>query len=173
MKAILTSFGILTITLALALRIQAQVPFTNSLVAYFPFDGNANDESGNGNDGKLFGATAFGVDRFGNTNACLSLPGTQGNGSGADVPSLADMPYTPVTYSAWFWLSNYPPPPPGANAAMNLVGREECGDQSDGTVCIYSNPSTGQSNNLAYFTGGAGYGTHLLPPTPSGGVRWW
>jgi hypothetical protein len=145
---------------------QEQAPFTNSLVAYYPFNGNANDASGNGNNGTLFGATAFGVDRFGNGNACLSLPGTQGNGSGVHVPSLTSMPYAPVTYSAWFWLNNYPPPPvSGPNALMNLVGREQCGDQTDGTVCVYSDPSTGQSNNLAYFTGATGYATRSLPPT--------
>jgi len=37
---------------------------TDGLVAYYPFNGNANDESGNGNDGTVYGATLT-VDRFG------------------------------------------------------------------------------------------------------------
>jgi len=34
------------------------------LVAYYPFNGNANDESGNGNNGTVNGATST-EDRFG------------------------------------------------------------------------------------------------------------
>ena len=42
--------GILTITAALAVQVQAQSFLTNGLVAYYPFNGNANDASGNGNN---------------------------------------------------------------------------------------------------------------------------
>ena len=40
---------------------------TNGLVAYYPFNGNANDESGNFRNGKVIGAVNVGRDRFGNT----------------------------------------------------------------------------------------------------------
>src|SRR5580693_9164375 len=130
-------FGILTIAMSLAVQSQAQSFLTNGLVAYYPFNGNANDASGNTNNGTLFGTAAFGVDRFGNTNSCLSLPGTQGAGSGVDIPSLDNMPYFPVTYVAWFFLVNYPPLT-NNEALMNLVGREQCGNTSDGTICIAS-----------------------------------
>ncbi len=55
---------------------------TNGLLAYYPFDGNANDESGNGNHGTLFsGATANNVLSIGNNNSnYLSLPHTLLNG---------------------------------------------------------------------------------------------
>lgn len=39
--------------------------FSQNLVAYYPFNGNANDESGNGNNGIVNGATLT-ADRFGN-----------------------------------------------------------------------------------------------------------
>ena len=141
--------------------VAAQVPFTNSLVAYFPFNGNANDASGNGNNGTLLGAAAFGVDRFGNSNSCLSLPGTQGTGSGVDVPSLSSMSYSPVTYSAWFLLNNYPPP--NNSPVMTLMGREQCGSQSQGAICTYT--SDGFNNDLIYYTGATGITTQLVPPT--------
>jgi hypothetical protein len=57
--------------------IMAQVPSylpTNGLVAYWPFNGNANDESGNGNNGINYGATAT-SDRNGNSNSALSFNG--------------------------------------------------------------------------------------------------
>ncbi|MCK4447097.1 MAG: hypothetical protein KAW56_08445 [Candidatus Marinimicrobia bacterium] len=37
---------------------------TTGLIAYYPFNGNANDESVNGNDGTVVGATLT-TDRFG------------------------------------------------------------------------------------------------------------
>lgn len=46
----------------------AQPPPTNGLVAYFPFNGNANDESGNGNHGQINGALLSpGIDGAPNT----------------------------------------------------------------------------------------------------------
>jgi hypothetical protein len=46
----------------------------NGLVGYWPFCGNANDESGNGNHGTVNGATLT-IDRFGNMNAAYSFNG--------------------------------------------------------------------------------------------------
>lgn len=47
---------------------------TDGLVAYYPFNGNANDESGNGNDGTVYGATLT-TDRFGNENSAYKFDG--------------------------------------------------------------------------------------------------
>jgi len=46
----------------------------DGLVAYYPFNGNANDESGNGNNGTVNGATLT-SDRFGNANSAYSFDG--------------------------------------------------------------------------------------------------
>jgi hypothetical protein len=60
----------------------------NGLVAYYPFDGNANDNSGNGNHGILRGGVSLVADRFGQSNnaynfdgtsACIEVPGQQFN----------------------------------------------------------------------------------------------
>jgi hypothetical protein len=40
----------------------------------YPYNGNANDESGNGNDGEVYGATLT-MDRFGNVNSAFSFDG--------------------------------------------------------------------------------------------------
>ena len=48
--------------------------FCTGLVSYYPFCGNANDESGNGNNGTVNGATLT-TDRFGNTNSAYSFNG--------------------------------------------------------------------------------------------------
>ncbi len=46
----------------------------DGLVAYYPFNGNASDKSGNGNHGTVYGATLT-KDRFGNTNSAYSFDG--------------------------------------------------------------------------------------------------
>jgi hypothetical protein len=47
---------------------------TQGLVGYWPFCGNANDESGNGNNGTVNGATLI-TDRFGNGGSAYSFDG--------------------------------------------------------------------------------------------------
>ena len=47
---------------------------SDGLVAYYPFNGNANDESGNGNNGIVYGATLT-TDRFGNVDRAYSFNG--------------------------------------------------------------------------------------------------
>jgi hypothetical protein len=68
---------LITILSITAFSIEAQVPNyvpTNGLVGWWPFNGNANDESGNGNNGVVNGATLT-TDRFGNTNKAYSFDG--------------------------------------------------------------------------------------------------
>jgi hypothetical protein len=47
---------------------------SNGLVGWWPFNGNANDESGNGNNGTVNGATLT-IDRFGNANQAYGFDG--------------------------------------------------------------------------------------------------
>jgi len=44
-----------------------------TLVAYYPFNGNANDASGNGNHGTLMNGAGFCNDRFNIANSSLRL----------------------------------------------------------------------------------------------------
>jgi uncharacterized coiled-coil DUF342 family protein len=55
------------------LKGKSPVP-TNGLIAWYPFNGNANDESGNGNNGVVNGAT-LAVDRFNNQNRSFRFRG--------------------------------------------------------------------------------------------------
>lgn len=71
---------------------------TNGLMAYYPFNGNANDESGNGNNGVVNGA-ALDLDRFGNINSAYSFDGSSNFISIPNSPSLQDI--SSITISAW------------------------------------------------------------------------
>ncbi len=54
-------------------QVPSYVP-TNGLIGYWPFNGNANDESGNGNNATVNGATLT-LDRFGNVDESYSFDG--------------------------------------------------------------------------------------------------
>jgi hypothetical protein len=73
------------------------------LVAYYPFNGNANDESGNGNNGVVMGAK-LSSDRFGNPNSAYYFNGTDNQ---IIVPNSSSLQITgPITLSAWFNTTN-------------------------------------------------------------------
>jgi len=78
-------------------------------VAYYPFNGNANDESGNGHDGDVIGAVLTN-DRFGSAQSAYSFNGTSdyialdmfyGNGDGS-VSNTIDA----ITVGAWVKFSS-------------------------------------------------------------------
>ena len=72
-KLLLLSFGLLMTTQMIFSQVPSYVP-SNGLVGYWPFNGNANDLSGNGNNGEVNGATLT-TDRFGNNNSAYSFDG--------------------------------------------------------------------------------------------------
>jgi hypothetical protein len=72
MKLTITTLFLLLTTISFA-QIPSYVP-TNGLVGWWPFNGNANDESGNGNNGTVNGATLT-VDRFGVADKAYSFDG--------------------------------------------------------------------------------------------------
>ena len=53
---------------------SASTPLNHGLVAWYPFDGNASDMSGNGNNGTVYGAT-LSTDRHGQANKAYSFDG--------------------------------------------------------------------------------------------------
>jgi hypothetical protein len=80
---------------------------TNGLVAYYPFNGNANHESGNGNNGVVNGATLT-MDRLGNIGNAYSFDGIN------DLISIAHSNAQLIfganqnsTISLWVKKSNY------------------------------------------------------------------
>ena len=69
------------------------------LVAYYPFNGNANDESGNGNNGTVLGA-ALTADRFGNASSAYSFDGVDDYIEISDA-SIYDFGTGDFTISTW------------------------------------------------------------------------
>jgi hypothetical protein len=69
-----TTYLFLAVILQFSVMICAQTLPTEGLVGYFPFNGNANDESGNAHHGTVYGATPT-TDRFGNPNSAYYFNG--------------------------------------------------------------------------------------------------
>jgi hypothetical protein len=75
----------------------------NGLVAYYPFNGNANDVSGKGNNGTVFSAKLT-ADRFGISNSAYSFDGESdyincGNSASLNITGS-------LTLSAWIYANN-------------------------------------------------------------------
>ena len=104
---------LLTLTLVLFIMpiVKAQdlpsyIP-TDGLVAYYPFNGNANDESGNGNHGTVNGAT-LSYNRNGDDNSAYDfqvLDWDSGNNGGdyIYIPHSSEFNFESFTLSAWVY----------------------------------------------------------------------
>jgi len=123
------------------ISVNAQVPSyvpSNGLVGWYPFNGNANDESGNGNHGRLSGPILVN-DRFSNLNSAYSFDGINDFISITATNNNQDF-----TFSIWayvvvlkdnFIISNFPFNP-------NYQGREfriESDRTTTGVVGISNN----------------------------------
>ncbi len=75
------------------------INLSNRLVAYYPFNGNAIDESGKGNNGTVNGATLT-TDRFGIANSAYNFDGIN---NGIYIDSLfVNNSFNELSYSFWF-----------------------------------------------------------------------
>ena len=77
---------------------NAQTFLTNGLVAYYKFDGNANDASGNGLNATFAGGVLNSTDRYGGVGKAAFVP----HGGVITVPPSALLQATATTFSFWF-----------------------------------------------------------------------
>ena len=97
MKKLLLLLLVLSVFASYA-QVPSYVP-TNGLVAYYPFNGNANDASGNGNNGVVNGATLT-ADRNGNGNSAYYFS-SAGCASRIDVSVNTTSILNGLTISTW------------------------------------------------------------------------
>ncbi len=82
-------------------QIPTYVP-TNGLVGYWSFSGNANDESGNGNNGTVLSGTTLASDRFNNSNSSYLIDGVNCPDSKGILLPTAINNSGDYTISIWF-----------------------------------------------------------------------
>lgn len=73
----------------------------DGLIAYYPFNGNANDNSGNNHHGIVHRAQLI-SDRKGNTNSAYSF---NGDTNYIDIGNSSDFKHNTSDYSVTFWLN--------------------------------------------------------------------
>ena len=92
---------IILVFASISLNSFSQVNLEDGLIGYYPFNGNANDESTNSNDGIVFEAILT-ADRFGNENSAYKFDGDNDNiYLGTNVYSS-----NAGTIAAWIYLDN-------------------------------------------------------------------
>lgn len=89
----------ITNDLKISFKATTTIP-TEGLVAYYPFDGNANDSTGNGYNGTITGAT-FVPDRLSRSNRALYFPG---NGVSYVTTSNSQNIVLNDSFSVCFWI---------------------------------------------------------------------
>jgi hypothetical protein len=96
---LLTAMATFGMTIAtMAQNVPNYVP-TNGLVGWWPFNGNVNDESGNGNNGTVSGAT-LAIDRFGDANSAYNFSAT-----GQYIDFLNSSTWCSSSHSISFWFN--------------------------------------------------------------------
>lgn len=99
----------------------------DGLIAYYPFNGNANDETGNGNNGIVSGATLT-TDRLGNPDSAYDFDGNDH----ISLPNSPSLEPSVASFSIWF-------------KTLQSGGNRKLINYSDGmcyhsyTFCLYDN----------------------------------
>jgi gliding motility-associated-like protein len=131
--------------LVLSINSLSQIP-TNGLVCYWPFNGNANDESGNGNNGIVHGAKLT-IDRCGNENSAYYFNGISNSISIQNSKTLCPQNFT---LSAWFKFTTN-------DQNSRYILSKSCDDIVGNSYCLYYEENQLQvkcdySSSLRYYT---------------------
>jgi len=133
----------LLVAVALIGSASGQVPsgdLANGLVSFYSFNGNANDSSGNANNGVASNVT-YGFDRFGNPNQSADFS----NNGYIEIPSLRSLNNYPSTYSMWLYLNSYRE---NSWGQVDLMGKEQPGQGNMYILRIYNNWNANIHNEL-------------------------
>lgn len=93
---------------------EAQVNLNSGLVAHYPFNGNANDVTGNNHHGQLINGLQLAADRFGTPNSAYQFDGVDDY-----IKVLDNGAFSSPTFSLVLWFQSQ------SNALQNLVGKRQ------------------------------------------------
>jgi hypothetical protein len=115
-----------------SMQVSAQVNLQQGLVAYYPFNGNANDESGNGNHGVVYGAT-LSEDRFGNGSSAYYMDGNDY----INIGQLSQLNNADgITISVWVKRFT-------SGRKEGFIGKWNSGEYSNNVFLIYNGEQSG------------------------------
>ncbi|KJU86726.1 FG-GAP repeat-containing protein [Candidatus Magnetobacterium bavaricum] len=131
------------------------------LIAWYPFNGNANDDSGNGNNGVVHGATLT-TDRAGSTNSAYSFNGADSYIGVPDKDGLT-LGANPFTIATWVYFNQVNPQSP-------FVAHDEGGGGTNKWIFWYDEQGSGNASSgpaLRFHVNGT-----ALTPTDAGYASW-
>ncbi len=148
---------------------QPVIP-TNGLVAYYPFNGNANDMSGNNNNGTVNGATLT-SDRLGNANSAYNFAGIS-NPQTIMINNSSTLQFTnAATFSFWINMNSYQGMDTYGN--NNAYGAHAIFAKDFDQCCLYA-IIYGQPNGQFSVGLGTGYGGIGTSDTvPNSSINQW
>ncbi len=128
-----------TDTLHITSNAIQNINLDSGLIAYFPFNGNAIDESYNWNDGTVNGASLV-SDRFGNLNSAYNFDGVD------DYIHIGYHSYSTYTISLWMKSSQNTFPEGGSNLFSSELARHIIRMDNSGTIHYSDNPISVNDN---------------------------
>ena len=141
-----------------ASALPANNPITAGLVAAYEFTGNANDVSGNGNDGVVNGP-GLDADRFGNVGSAYLFDGLNDTIDSAGIFS----PQNEGTLSLWFNMN-------GSEPTNSIISSRSDNGYLNGDFFLSPDHTT-NAPSVAYWSGsGVWYG--VGSPTPLSSEGW-
>jgi len=126
--------------LFIGVNCHAQSFLTNGLVAYYPFNGNANDASGNGNNGTIYGGVVLASDRFGNPNSAYAFNGVNGY---IDIGNPVGNNPVYLTESCWVAMNSLQTATGAPSMCTIITKRKVDGDSWATLGFIPGGPTTG------------------------------
>jgi len=123
---------------------------TDGLVAWYPFNGNANDESGNGNDGDVNGAILT-EDEYGNSNSAYYFDGNDR----IDIAHRNDFDWSAMTFMIVYKDYDNPNAVPNGNS-----------------ILVSKQPGSGWGSGWGFSTGDENTEFGLCMTTTSGNDCW-
>lgn len=131
-KLLLLCIGLLITTQIIFSQVPSYVS-SNGLVGYWGFNGNANDQTPNGNNGTVNGATLT-TDRFGNSNSAYNFDGSNNHILVSDNSTLSG--FSDITISLWVNISQFPSASnPFSGLVTKWYGSGNCGGMTDNYAC--------------------------------------
>ncbi len=136
---------------SIQLKVNNSFP-NNGLVAYYPFNNNTNDESGNGNNGTIVGAN-FVNDRYNESNSALNFNGSS-NYIIINDNDMLDL-NNDFSISAWIYANSF-------SGISSIVNKHDNFSQFDGYCFGVWKVS---NNYLINCQGAPSYGSMTYPNT--------
>ena len=142
--------------------VDCNADIATGLVAQYDFTGNANDLSGNGNNGNVNGATLI-ADRFGNVNSAYSFNGLNNY---IEIPNSSTLQFTSNLQTISFWMKIPQIPSPVIEQALfekmdQHLGTDLTGNSAQGFKIVFS-PTSDIDYNIKSGSGSS-WGSVKIP----------